>query len=105
MTHFKIKKMPHGNSYGELVLCGIFVIVFLMYFGLLFRKRWYILVPKKGKKMENKRNYEVRKTVCYHYVPFLFGRNLKSGDSASDSVKYLWAGADASGTEDGNCEA
>ena len=28
-----------------------------------------------------------------------------SGDSASDSVKYLWAGADASGTEDGNCEA
>lgn len=27
-----------------------FVIVFLMYFGLLFRKRWYILVPKKERK-------------------------------------------------------
>ena len=52
--------MPHGNSYGELVLCGIFVIVFLMYFGLLFRKRWYILVPKKGKKMEDIENEGMR---------------------------------------------
>ena len=71
-TYSNSKKMPHGNSYGELVLCGIFVIVFLMYFGLLFRKRWYILVPKKGKKMENKRNYEVRKTVFNHTCHFIY---------------------------------
>ena len=64
--------MPHGNSYGELVLCGIFVIVIIIYIVLLFRKRWYILVPKKGKKMENKRNYEVRKTVFNHTCHFIY---------------------------------
>jgi holin-like protein len=52
--------MPHGDSYGELVLCGIFVIVFLMYFGLLFRKRWYILVPKK-----KERKWRIRGIMKY----------------------------------------